>query len=366
MLLEMKKVLLACLYFSGFILGGNIYAKEEYPDPSLPEAEMVGNWDEISERMMKWEIAEFRYGGMVLDGGSLMFNFKTTDGTELDVLVACTAWWTKEDWRAKQRPIFLIIKDKAYRVSKGGDHEKRLLGMLSHAASNLKGMGKKRPIYIQRLHDIVKTRALHDDYWPFSDLELNGKSGNWNARVSEVYGNNWTFDRLDLEGASGDWNEIQEAFKKWKITEFIQSDTLGDGSTIFRFKTSDNSEFGVLVPDIRPHTPRSDPADDPFKVTEPIVFPQVIYLYYKRQLYSVDKGSENETILLAMLNQAAKELKGEDSLDPRYIECLRFAVKFRKIPTYDELPFDKHDLDYEAEKDVPTQLIEITEDIKKP
>jgi hypothetical protein len=342
----MKTALLALVYWLVFNFGGNILAKEEYPDPSLPRPDMVGNWDEISERMMKWEIVEFDYSGMVLDGGSLNFNFKTADGSEFDVLVACPAWWTKEDWKEKQQPIFLDFQNKSYRVSKGGESEKRLLLMLSQAASKLKGLGRKRPIYIKRLHDIVKSRARRDDYWPFGELELNGASGNWTTRVNTLRENNLTFDRLDLEGASGDWSKIQETFKKWKIVEFNEWDTLGDGSTIFRFTTSDDSKIGILVPTILPHYPH---ADDPFEVKEPIVFPQVIFLHFKRQLYCVEKGGETETILLEMLNRAANELKGEDCLHSKYIKCLSGVVKSRTFPPYNSWPFDQHDL--EAEQD---------------
>jgi hypothetical protein len=135
---------------------------------------------------------------------------------------------------------------------------------------------------------------------------------------------------------------FKETFKKWKIVEFNEWDTLGDGSTIFRFTTSDDSEIGILVPTIRPYYPHSN---DPFKVTEPIVFPQVIYLHFERQLYCVEKGGEIETILLAMLDLAAKELKGVGPLHPKYIQYLRDVVKSRAIPIYHDCPFDNNDIE---------------------
>ncbi len=339
----MKTTLLASLFFLGYSFEVSVLAEEkEYPDPWLPPADMVGDWNTINERFMKWEIAEFEFGGGVADGGSLIINFKTADAAEFGVLVACSNWRTKEDWKEEQQPIFLIFENKAYSISRGGVFEKRLLLMLNQAASKLKGVGNTRPSYIERLHDTVKSRILIDEYWPFSDLDLAGGVGDWNSRVSILHGNNWTFERLDLEGATGDWNKIQEQFKKWEIVEFNHWDTLGDCSTIFRFKTSDDSEIGILVPTIQPHYPDTAATDDPFENVDvdPEIFPQVIFIYFKRQLYLVEKGSATETILLAMLERAAKKLKGEDLLNPKYIECLREVVKSRNIPPYNFCPFD--------------------------
>lgn len=337
----MKPALLAYAFWFGCSLGIPVWAEQKYPDPWLPRPEMVGDWGTLRERFKKWEIAEFEYGGGVADGGSLIFDFKATDGSEFEVLVACSAWWTREDWNKKQQPIFLLFEKKAYRVSKGSESEKALLLKLRQAASDLKGMGRKRPIYIGRLHDLVESRDLRNHYWPFGDLELDGESGSWNTRVNTLQNNNRPFDRLDLEGATGDWNEILESFKKWEIAKFIQWDTLGDHSTIFQFTTSDDSEFGILVPTIRPHYPRTD---DLFEETEPIVFSQVIFLYFKMQLYRIEKEGESEAKLLAMLDRAANELKGEGALNPRFIKYLRGVVNSRTIPPYDDWPLDDQNL----------------------
>ena len=174
---KMKPALLASTFWFGCSVGIGVWAEQEYPEPGWPGPEMVGDWDTFNEQFKKWEIAEFEYGGGVADGGSLIFEFKATDGSEFEVLVACSSWWTKEDWKKKQQPIFLLFETKAYRISKGSESEERLLLMLNEAASELEGVGRKRTIYIERLHEIVKSRALHGPHWPMGDLDLNGAPG---------------------------------------------------------------------------------------------------------------------------------------------------------------------------------------------
>ena len=347
---NMKATFLAIVLFLSYSFAVSVFAEDnEFPDPHFPLPERVGDWNTINERFMKWEIAEFEVGGEVADGGSLILNFKTADAAEFHIIVACSAWWTKEDRKEKQQPIFVSFENKDYRVSKGSEYEKRLLAMLNQAAWNLKGVGRKRPIYIQRLHDLVKSRTLRDDSWPFGDLDLAGAAGSWNTRVYKHYENNRNFDNLDLDEATGDWSKIQEQFKKWEIVKFDKWDTLGDCSTLFEFKTSDESEIGILVSTIRIHYPQSD---DPFgKRLEPEVFPQVVFLCFKRQLYRVEKGSETETILLAKLERAAKKIKDEGFLHSKYIDCLSEVVKSRNIPDYKFCPFDHIEL--EDQKDVP-------------
>ncbi|MCB1229042.1 MAG: hypothetical protein KDN19_02185 [Verrucomicrobiae bacterium] len=342
---KMKPALLASTFWFGCSVGIGVWAEQEYPEPGWPGPEMVGDWDTFNEQFKKWEIAEFEYGGGVADGGSLIFEFKATDGSEFEVLVACSSWWTKEDWKKKQQPIFLLFETKAYRISKGSESEERLLLMLNEAASELEGVGRKRTIYIERLHEIVKSRALHGPHWPMGDLDLNGAPGSWNERTFTLHQNAWPFDRLDLEGASGDWSKLLEQFKKWRIEDFILWDTLGDVSTVFKFATSDRSEIGILVPTIRPYYPPKPNTDDPFDRSDPVFFPQAIYLHFNRQLYPIEEGSEAEEILLAMLDRAAKKLTGEGALHPGYIECLREIVKSRKIPPFDDWPFDRCNLD---------------------
>jgi hypothetical protein len=337
---KMKPSILASVFW--FSLGIAVWAEQEYPAPWLPRPDMVGDWDAVSERFKKWEIAEFEYGGGVADGGSLIFDFKATDGSEFEVLVACSAWWTKEDWEKKQQPIFLLSENKAFRISKGSESEKILLLKLRKAAASPKGMGRSRPIYIERLHELVESRDLRDHHWPFGDLELDGESGSWNTRVNTLHNNNWPFDRLDLVGATGDWNKILERFKKWEIAKFNQWDTLGDYSTIFQFTTSDDSEIGILVPTIWPHYPDTE---DPFDESEPVIFPQVIFLHFDSQLYRIAKDGETEEILLAMLDRAAEELRGEGPVHPIYIEHLREIVKSRNIPAFDDWPLDQYNLD---------------------
>ncbi|MCB1079746.1 MAG: hypothetical protein KDM64_18155, partial [Verrucomicrobiae bacterium] len=293
---KMKPSLLASVFWFWFGLGITVWAEQEYPKPGWPRPEMVGDWDTVSERFKKWEIAEFEYGGGVADGGSLIFEFKATDGSEFGVLVACSEWWTEEDWKKKQQPIFLLFEHKVYRVSKGGETERTLLQKLRQAASDLKGIGRRRPIYIGRLYDLVESRNLPEYDWPFGDLELDGKSGSWNTRVRNLRNNIWPFDRLDLEGATGDWNKILKSFKKWEIAKFSQWDTLGDSSTIFQFTTSDGSEFGILVPTIPPYYPNT--TGDPFEKSEPVISPQVIFVHFNRRLYRIEKSGETEAILL--------------------------------------------------------------------
>jgi hypothetical protein len=146
---KMKPALLASVFWFGCSLGVAVSAEQVHPDPWLPRPNMVGDWETVSERFKNWEIAEFEYGGGVADGGSLIFAFKATDGSEFEVLVACSAWWTKEDWEEKQQPIFLLFENKAYRVSKGSESEKTLLLKLRQAASDLEGVGRSRPRYIE-------------------------------------------------------------------------------------------------------------------------------------------------------------------------------------------------------------------------
>ncbi len=149
-----------------------LLADQKYPDPWLPLPRQVGSWSTITERFMKWKITEFEYGGGIADGGSLGFRFKTADGAAFDVLVVCSSWWTEQDWKRKHQPIYLWFQDKAYRIPKDGEAEKRLLVMLNQAAMKLKGVGRKHPRYIERLRDVVKSRALPDNDWPFDRLDL--------------------------------------------------------------------------------------------------------------------------------------------------------------------------------------------------
>ncbi len=341
---KMKPALLASLFWIGCSLGMEVCAEKEHPDPWLPEPGMVGDWDTVSERFKKWEIADFEDKGIILDGGSHGFAFKATDGSEFQILVASPAWWTQEDWNKKQQPIFLQFEGKSYRVTKGSEYEKALLLKLRQAATDLKGVGRRRPIYIGRLHDLVESRELRDNFWPLGDLELDGKSGSWNKRVLTLQDDNLPFDRLDLEGATGDWDKIRESFHKWEIAKFNEWDTLGDSSTIFRFTTSDGTEIGILVPTISPwHPPRADDGDL-FAHTEPVVFPQVIFLHYRKRLYRIDKGGESEAKLLAMLDRAAKELNDEGLLHPNYIKYLRGIVNTRTIVPYGSWPLGDYDL----------------------
>ncbi|MCF6312103.1 MAG: hypothetical protein L3J39_06605 [Verrucomicrobiales bacterium] len=171
----MKFALLILMFCLGFNFCGTLEAEQKYPDPWLPRPEMIGDWDKISERFMKWEIADFEYGGGIADGGSKGFSFKTSDGAEFDVLVVCSAWWTKEDHEKKRQPIYLWFENKIYRVEKGDKTETRLLVMLKRAAKILKGEGRADPKYIERLYSVVESRSNPYAYFPITYEEVEEK-----------------------------------------------------------------------------------------------------------------------------------------------------------------------------------------------
>ncbi len=317
----MKPAFLALIFCLSNSFCGTLEAEQKYPDPWLPRPHQVGDWNTISERFMKWEITEFEYKGGIADGGSKGFWFKTSDGAEFYVLVVASSWWTKEDWKKKQQPIYLSFDNKDYRVSKGGETQTRLLAMLKRAAKNLKGDGDSHPRYIERLGEIVKSRAYRYQDWPY--------------------------DRLDLEGESGNWKTISERFKKWDIVEFNQWYRLTDYSIIFRFKTSDGSKIGVLLTssssDLNPKDRKVEltGAYDPFDAPP---FPRTIFLLFEKQLYRIEKGGETETRLLTMLKRAATNLESDGDKNPKYIERLREIVKSR-TNNYANFPMTKAEVE---------------------
>lgn len=290
----------------------------EYPAPSYPLPEQVGNWDIIRERLFEWEFVDFNYGGGIADGGSLGFDFKTSKGEEVMILVACASWWTEQDWERKRQPIFLSYKRKDYRVEEGTEIETRLIEILDHAASHLKGEGPRDPKYIARLRDLIQKRNFPNEIWPYDDIEA--------------------------EEELGDWSEIEERMARWEFSAFHNWGDLGDHiSDVFRFQVSNGSEVGIVVaardwiPDDEnsPTDNTATPLTDPFALgAEEESYSMLIFVHFEKKLYLVLEDSDEEMRLLELLDRAVSNLSGAGTSDPKYIQRLRDMVASRE-PTGD-------------------------------
>lgn len=289
--------------------------------PFSPPPDWVNNWDNIREPFLKWKIAKFEFKGEAADGGSNVFQFQTTDGTEFQVVVACSLYWTKEDRAKKQQPIHLWTRGKHYLVEPGSEIEARLIAMIDRAAEDLRGDGRKHPKYLIRLSEEIKSR---------------------DTRLHEQ----WPHDPLEFEPNPGDWNLIEDRFSQWKISEFVGWGMTDASSFLFRFKASDGSDFGVFVTfwGVTLNLPAgATPSGnaDPFADRE-----LEVYIHFNSRLFRIERGAKTESRLLALLKQAAENLEEKVAASPRYLERLRITIETRDN---EYLHFPMSDEEYEGE-----------------
>ena len=312
----MKITLLAALIW----IGSSLVMMAQMT-PFNPPPDWVNNWDNIRDQFLKWKIAKFEYKGEAADGGSKVFQFQTTDGTEFQVVVACSVYWTKEDLVKKQQPIHLWTAGKHYLVEPDSEIEDRLIAMMERAAEDLRGDGRKHPKYLTRLREEIKSRdtRLHEE---------------------------WPHDPLEFESDPGDWTQIEDRFSQWKISEFVGWGMTDASSFLFRFKASDGSDFGVFVPfwgvDLNEPTRATESENaDPFSDRELDIF-----IYFDSRLFRIERGAKTESRLLAMLKQAAENLEEKEAASPKYLDRLRVTIETRDN---EYLHFPMTDAEYEGE-----------------
>ncbi|MEM7698238.1 MAG: hypothetical protein AAF236_07535, partial [Verrucomicrobiota bacterium] len=66
----MKTSFLAAFVSIGWIFGSLGQEEKDFAKPSYPLPEWVGDWSDIQEQLLSWEISEFEYRGGIADGGS--------------------------------------------------------------------------------------------------------------------------------------------------------------------------------------------------------------------------------------------------------------------------------------------------------
>ncbi len=153
------------ILIASILLGSAAIGNEPKLPP--PEMDLKEEWTTLEKKnYSNWKIEEFVRWGSGADGGSIAFDFLTTNGIKFDVLVANPAYWTAEDKEKKRQVIYLIESGRFYLLKSGSEHEKHLLKMLKQIFQNLKDDGDiSRPI-MKALVDTIETRKTVTNEWP--------------------------------------------------------------------------------------------------------------------------------------------------------------------------------------------------------
>jgi hypothetical protein len=140
------------------------------------------------------------------------------------------------------------------------------------------------------------------------------------------------------------WDNIREPFLNWKIDKFeYRGEAADGGSKGFKFHTTDGTEFYMVVLCSWYWT-----KEDLAKNQQPI------HLWTGDKRYCVEAGSEIEARLIAMMDRAAEDLRGDGRKHPKYLTRLREEIKSRDTRLHEEWPHDP--LEFESDPGDWTQI----------
>ena len=125
----------------------------------LPPLKLRAEWQELEKlNFSEWTIERFNGWSVPFDGGSKVFFFESNGGESFKVMAASLAYWTAQDKKERRQVIFLIHKNRFFRVECDSDAEKNLVEKLNTAASQLSGDAKNDPELLKGLAELLESR----------------------------------------------------------------------------------------------------------------------------------------------------------------------------------------------------------------
>lgn len=125
-------------------------------------------------------------------------------------------------------------------------------------------------------------------------------------------------DTLPPEKSRAPWSELKN-FAKWQIKEFKGWAVPFDGgSKVFFFQTTSGDHFDVMAAN-----PAYWTAEDKKNRK------QVFFVIRKDQFYRLESGSDQETALIKMIEEARPGLSGKERTDPKILDSLVERIRSR-------------------------------------